>query len=104
MSPKEPLESLVFSQIEVFSRKWAEMRLNDDDLQELEEFLLDNSNADDTIAETGCAKKVRIPMEVRGKRGGGRIVYVDAVVKEYYDFHECGAGLRERYGDGNAEY
>ena len=34
------------------------------------------------IPGLGGARKVRIPLEGRGKSGGGRVVYVDIVVKE----------------------
>ena len=34
------------------------------------------------IQETGGARKIRIPMENRGKSGGGRVIYVDVVIRE----------------------
>ena len=41
-----------------------------------------NPDAGDTIVGTGGARKVRIPLTGRGKSGGGRVIYVDIVMKE----------------------
>lgn len=71
-----------FVETEVFTRQWSAMGLDDDDLQELESILLENPGAGDTISETGGAKKIRVALEGRGKRGGGRVVYIDVVVRE----------------------
>ena len=38
--------------------------------------------AGDVIQGTGGARKVRIPLEGRGKSGGGRVIYVDVVIRE----------------------
>ena len=72
----------IFVETDVFTRQWAAMGLDDDDLRELEGILLENPSAGDTISETGGAKKLRVSLEGRGKRGGGRVVYIDVVVKE----------------------
>lgn len=56
------------------------MGLGDEELQGLQYFLLKNPDAGDTIAGTNGARKVRIPIQGRGKSGGGRVIYVDFVV------------------------
>lgn len=72
----------LFIETEVFTRQWAGMGMDDDDLQLLEMYLINNPNAGDTIAGTGGAKKIRVSMDSRGKRGGGRVIYVDVVMRE----------------------
>lgn len=65
-----------------FDRSWTMMGLGDDELAELQSILVDNPHAGDVITGTGGARKVRIPLEGRGKSGGGRVIYVDIVVRE----------------------
>lgn len=65
-----------------FDRSWAEMGLGDNELTALQELLLEDPDAGDAIPGTGGARKVRIPLEGRGKSGGGRVIYVDVVVRE----------------------
>lgn len=66
----------------MFRRCWAAMGLNDEDLEDLEKALLKNPHIGDVIQETGGARKMRIQLEGRGSRGGGRIIYVDVFEKE----------------------
>ena len=56
--------------------------MTDEGLRELENVLLRNPKAGDTIQGTGGIRKIRIPMDNTGKRGGGRVIYVDIEVKE----------------------
>lgn len=65
-----------------FERSWAAMRLGDEELRTLQELLVRNPEAGKVIQGTGGARKVRIPMEGRGKSGGGRVIYVDVVVRK----------------------
>ena len=58
------------------------MGLSDEDLKELEAVLLENPQIGDVIQGTGGARKLRIQLEGRGKRGGGRVVYLDVFEKE----------------------
>lgn len=58
------------------------MGLNDNDLKQLEEILLKNPQEGDVIQGTGGARKLRIQLEGRGKRGGGRVIYLDVFEKE----------------------
>lgn len=58
------------------------MGLNDDDLRDLELTLLVNPQMGDVIEGTGGARKVRIPLGRRGKRGGGRVIYLDVFEQE----------------------
>lgn len=65
-----------------FDRSWTDMGLGDDELTELQLLLVNDPEAGDVIQGTGGARKVRIPLEGRGKSGGGRVIYVDVVVRE----------------------
>ena len=48
----------------------------------LENILLKNPKVGDAIIGTGGLRKIRIPIGSTGKRGGGRVIYVDIEVKE----------------------
>ena len=65
-----------------FRSSWKAMGLTDKDLELLEEALLVNPQIGDVIEGTGGARKFRIQLDGRGKRGGGRVVYVDIYEKE----------------------
>ena len=56
--------------------------MGDGDLRELQETLLQNPKAGDVIRGTGKLRKIRIAFEGQGKRGGGRVAYVDFTVYE----------------------
>ena len=66
-----------FIYTEPFRRCWRAMGLGDDDLLVLEQALLANPQLGDVIEGTGGARKMRIQLMGRGKRGGGRVVYLD---------------------------
>ena len=53
------------------------MGMNDDELRILQELILADPQRGDVIPGTGGARKMRIQMEGRGKRGGARVIYVD---------------------------
>lgn len=65
-----------------FEKSWAAMSLGDDELRALQNLLIEDPETGDVIQGTGGARKVRIPLEGRGKSGGGRVIYVDVVVRE----------------------
>ena len=71
-----------FIEVPMFTRKWKELGLTDEDLRNLENILLENPKSGDPIQGTGGLRKIRIPIEGRGKRGGGRVIYVDIELKE----------------------
>ena len=61
-----------FIEVPMFTKKWKELGLTDENLRDLENILLENPKASDTIQGTGGLRKIRIPLENTGKRGGGR--------------------------------
>ena len=65
-----------------FEKAWARMGLGDAEPEELQNMLVENLEAGDVIPGMNGARKVRIPLEGRGKSGGGHVVYVDIVVRE----------------------
>ena len=71
-----------FVYTESFRRCWKAMGLQDNDLVKLEKLLLANPQAGDVIEGLGGARKIRIQLEGRGKRGGGRVIYLDVFEKE----------------------
>lgn len=65
-----------------FDRMWDRMGLGDDELRELQMLLLLNPDEGDVIPGLSGVRKVRIPLERKGKSGGGRVIYVDIVVRK----------------------
>jgi hypothetical protein len=71
-----------FIEVPMFTKKWKELGLTDDDLRALQNILLENPKIGKAIQGTGGLRKIRIPLENSGKRGGGRVIYVDVELKE----------------------
>ena len=73
-----------FIETPIFTAKWLELGLTDDNLKDLQKILLENPKLGDTISHTGGLRKIRVPMENKGKgkRGGARVLYVDVELKE----------------------
>ena len=73
-----------FIEVPMFTKKWHELGLTDEELRNLENVLLENPKAGDAIQGTGGIRKISVWMESkgRGKRGGARVIYVDIEVKE----------------------
>ena len=68
-----------FIETVIFTKRWAELGLTDDNLAELEKFIMENPDAGDIIQGTGGLIKLRWKLPGKGKRGGTRILYVDFV-------------------------
>lgn len=71
-----------FIEVPNFIRKWKDLGLTDDILRALQKELLENPKAGDVIQGTGGLRKIRVPLENTGKRGGGRVLYIDLELKE----------------------
>lgn len=71
-----------FIEVPLFTKKWKELGLTDEDLRDLQNILLQNPKSGDVIQGTGGLRKIRIPMKGRGKSGGSRVIYVDIEIKE----------------------
>ena len=74
--------SRVFKEVPSFTAKWKALGLTDEDLRTLQNILLKDPKIGDTISGTGGLRKIRIPIDHTGKRGGGRVIYIDIEIKE----------------------
>jgi hypothetical protein len=68
-------EPLHFIDTPYFSRG-ADALLDDDDIRELQQILNENPRAGDLVRGTGGVRKLRVAASGRGKRGGGRVLYL----------------------------
>ena len=66
----------------LFRTCWKAMGLGDGELRVVEDVLLKNPKLGDVIEGCGGARKIRMQLEGRGKRGGGRIIYLDVYETE----------------------
>lgn len=65
---------MVFVELPIFVR-CAQDLFSDDDLRELQLTLLENPVAGDLIPGGRGPRKLRAPLQGRGKRGGARVIY-----------------------------
>ena len=66
-----------FIEVPLFTRRWKELGLNDDDLLRLQIMLLKDPQSGPVMEGTGGIRKVRFPIENRGKSGSIRVCYAD---------------------------
>ena len=66
-----------FIEVPLFTRRWSEIGLSDDDLIQLQIMLLKDPESGPVIEGTGGIRKVRFPLENRGKSGSIRVCYTD---------------------------
>ena len=67
----------IFIETPSFTKRWYELEFNEDDLAELQQYLIKNPDAGDTMVGTGGLRKIRYAFEGRGKSGSARVCYVD---------------------------
>lgn len=67
----------VFIETPSFTKKWYALGFNDDDLAELQQFLITNPEAGTLMVGTGGLRKLRYAFKGRGKSGGARVCDVD---------------------------
>ena len=61
----------------MFTKRWKEIGLNDDDLLVLQIMLLKDPASGPVMEGTGGIRKVRFPIDNRGKSGSVRVCYTD---------------------------
>lgn len=66
-----------FIEVPLFTKRWREIGLTDDDLLQLQIMLLKDPESGPVIEDTGGIRKVRFPLENRGKSGSVRVCYTD---------------------------
>ncbi len=71
-----------FVSFDVFNRIWDDLGLTDDDLKDLQEYLIINPETGSVIQGTGGVRKIRWALKNKGKSGGIRILYIDFIVYE----------------------
>ncbi len=66
-----------FIEVPLFSKRWNELGLNEEDLLYLQLMLLENPKAGPVIEGTGGIRKARFALEAQGKSGSIRVCYTD---------------------------
>jgi len=79
----------VFLETQVFSKRWNELGLNDDDLLELQKLIMKSPKVGDIIQGTGGLNKLRFALPNTGKSGGVRVLYVDFIRQEMVILINC---------------
>ena len=69
--------SRTFIEVPLFSKRWKEIGLGDDELLALQIMLLKDPASGPVMEGTGGIRKVRFPMENRGKSHCVRVCYTD---------------------------
>ena len=79
----------VFVETTIFTKRWKELKLTDNDLQNLQNFILKNPNAGDVIPGTGGLTKLRWGLPSKGKSGGLRVLHIDFTRQEKVFLVNC---------------
>lgn len=66
-----------FIEVPLFTKRWKEIGLDDEELQALQIMLLKDPESGPIMEGTGGIRKVRFPVENRGKSGSVRVCYTD---------------------------
>ena len=66
-----------FIEVPLFTKRWKEIGLDYDDLLVLQIMLLKDPASGPVMEGTGGIRKVRFPIENRGKSGSVRVCYTD---------------------------
>ena len=65
-----------------FDKKWKSFGLKEDDLRDLQLFLIETPDVGKIIKGTGGLRKFRWALPGQGKSGGARVLYVDLIIKK----------------------
>ena len=66
-----------FIEVPLFSKRWKEIGLGEDELIRLQIILLKDPESGPVMEGTGGIRKVRFPISNKGKRGSVRVCYTD---------------------------
>ena len=78
-----------FVETSVFTRRWTELGLGDDNLLELQKYLIKRPASGAVISGTGGARKLRFALSNKGKSSGARVIYVDILQDEQIHLLLC---------------
>ena len=70
----------IFIELPEFKKNWLALGLTDEDLYDLELFLISNPETGKVISKTGGLRKIRWSAKGKGKRSGARVLYVDFIM------------------------
>jgi hypothetical protein len=79
----------VFIETQIFTKRWNDLNLTDDDLKQLQGYILNNPNSGDIIQGTGGLTKLRFALPDTGKSGGARVLYIDFITHEKVFLINC---------------
>ncbi|MFQ8585487.1 MULTISPECIES: type II toxin-antitoxin system RelE/ParE family toxin [Clostridia] len=71
------LMTRTFIEVPLFTKRWKEIGLDDNDLHSLQIMLLKDPESGPVMEGTGGIRKVRFPLENKGKSGSVRVCYTD---------------------------
>ena len=77
MKSNDEMPIISFIEVPLFSKRWAEIGLGDDELLALQIMLLKDPTSGPVMEGTGGIRKVRFPLENKGKSGSVRVCYTD---------------------------
>jgi Protein of unknown function (DUF1044). len=66
-----------FIEVPLFSKRWKEIGLGEEELRALQIMLLKDPESGPVMEGTGGIRKVRFPLKNRGKSGSIRVCYTD---------------------------
>lgn len=66
-----------FIEVPLFTKRWKEIGLGDDELRRLQIMLLKDPESGPVMEGTGGIRKVRFPLQNRGKSSSVRVCYTD---------------------------
>lgn len=71
-----------FVELPLFSKRWKELGLGDDELISLQNLLSNNPKIGKVIKNSNGSRKVRFAFKNKGKSGSIRVIYVDLEIAE----------------------
>ena len=71
-----------FINTQIFDKNWSKLNLTDNELKELQNYIMKNPYAGDIIEGTGGLIKLRWQLPNTGKSGGIRVLFVDFISYE----------------------
>ena len=75
--------------VQTFDKEWNKLKLNDEILRQLQNYILTTPGIGDIIEGTGGLVKLRWNLPNAGKSGGIRVLYVDFIWQETIILVNC---------------